>query len=257
MIVNCVTCGAEFEDVYRSWTCPHNAFLANDGNNNFSVHEEAHLNTALSYDADYFLNGKQTGKSLYEDYRWMPELTIPMAQVLVDYCQIGKSDRILDFGCARGYVVRALREIGFIAHGVDVSEWAIRNADDEVKPYVNLTTNSPPLLPKEFDWIIAKDVLEHIPYVGYTITQLMNAAAKGVFAVVPLSPHDNTEYSIEEYERDVTHIQRLTLASWVGMFMRAGWRVESAYRVPGIKDNYFKPGWECGNGFITARRVKE
>ena len=30
------------------------------------------------YDEDYFLRGKQTGKSLYEDYRWLPELTRPM-----------------------------------------------------------------------------------------------------------------------------------------------------------------------------------
>ena len=211
------------------------------------------------YDADYFLRGKESGKSLYTDYRWLPDLTIPMAQAIVDHCGIEKEDRILDFGCARGYVVKALRLLGYSAYGTDVSRWAIDNADEETRPYLNLNTNdSLMLMLKEmkFDWIIAKDVLEHIPYVSYHITKLMSVAAKGVFAVIPLSLHDGSPYVIKEYEQDVTHIQRRTLNTWLEMFLRPSWRVEAAYRVPGIKDNYYKSGWEQGNGFITARRIK-
>lgn len=32
-----------FEDEYRFTFCPHEAFLANDGRNNFAVHHEAYL----------------------------------------------------------------------------------------------------------------------------------------------------------------------------------------------------------------------
>ena len=206
------------------------------------------------YDADYFLRGKQTGKSLYENYRWLPELTIPMAQVIADHCCITRDERVLDFGCARGYVVKAMRSLGYNAYGVDVSQWAVENADEETKPYLSWSTDSP-LKAMGFDWIIAKDVLEHIAYVSYQITKLMSAAGKGVFAVVPLAPFDRSRYVIEEYEADKTHIQRLTLGTWTEMFMRPGWRVEASYRLPGVKDNYYKPGWECGNGFITARRI--
>ena len=235
--------------------CPHDAFPANDGSNNFAVHEEAYLSHLPSvYDEDYFMHGKKTGKSLYDNYRWLPELTIPMCQAIVDYCGIVKRDRVLDFGCARGYVVKALRQLGYDAYGTDVSRWAIDNCDEDARPYLNLNANSdPPLLAMGFDWIIAKDVLEHIPYVGYTITQLMSAASKGVFAVVPLAPFDGSPYVVEEYEGDVTHVQRLTLGSWIDMFVRFGWRVEASYRVPGVKDNYAH--YKNGNGFITARRI--
>ena len=205
------------------------------------------------YDEDYFLRGKQTGKSLYEDYRWLPELTIPMVRAITSHCNITKANRVLDFGCARGYLVKALRELGYNGYGIDVSKWAIENADEETKPYLNLISNNPPLLAMEFDWIIAKDVLEHIPYVSNEINKLMNAAAKGVFAVVPLSMFDNSHYIIEEYEADVTHVQRRTLVTWMSMFIRPGWSVEVAYRIPGIKDNYAQ--YEKGNGFITARRI--
>ena len=49
MIVACQTCGLRFEDYYRSTLCPHDAFAANDGNNVFSIHDDAYLenNTML------------------------------------------------------------------------------------------------------------------------------------------------------------------------------------------------------------------
>ena len=208
---------------------------------------------ARCYDEDYFLRGKQTGKSLYENYRWIPELTIPMAESIVRHLGILKGDCVLDFGCARGYVVKAFRLLGYDAWGVDVSEWAIDNVDPDVKQYCSLLSGS--LTCADIDWVIAKDVLEHVEHVGGAISDIMRTAVKGVLAVVPLSSFDDGRYVVEEYEKDVTHAHRLTLETWENLFMRCGWDVDASYRVVGIKDNYFKPGWEEANGFITARRV--
>lgn len=208
------------------------------------------------YDEDYFLRGKETGKSLYENYRWMPELTIPMCKRIVEHCGINKKDTILDFGCARGYVVKALRGLEYNAYGYDVSRWAVVNADPEIHHYVtcsSMVTFGPSR--GGYDWIIAKDVLEHVEYVNGVISQLLVAARKGVFAVVPLSDHDLGRYVVEDYEKDVTHCQRWSLTSWVRMFLRPGWSVEASYRVPGVKDNYKQ--YLTGNGFITARRIEE
>src|SRR5579862_3672374 len=88
------------------------------------------------YDESYFLRGKESGKSLYENYRWMPDLTIPMVQRIIEHCGIRRGDSILDFGCARGYVVRAFRELGYNAYGYDISRWAIENADLAAYPYL-------------------------------------------------------------------------------------------------------------------------
>ena len=202
------------------------------------------------YDADYFLRGRATGKSLYEDYRWLPDLTLPMVAAMVKYLGIATSDTILDFGCARGYTVRAFREMGYDVYGYDVSRWALENADETVKDYLtNSLTDAP------FDWIIAKDVLEHVPQVADTIAGLMKIAKVGIFAVVPLSMVDGQPYVVSDYEKDVTHVHRLCLSSWAKMFMRPGWEVTGSYRVPGVKDNYAQ--FATGNGFITARCIKE
>lgn len=215
------------------------------------------------YDEEYFLRGRESGKSLYENYRWMPELTIPMVKRIAEHCGIRRvQESVLDFGCARGYIVKAFRKLGYLAFGTDVSDWALMNCDLAVEGMIG-----PPsamlhdgkgsgigsLGKAEYDWIIAKDVLEHVPDVQETIDKLCEHARKGIFAVVPLSWLDGAPYMVDDYEKDVTHIHRLCLASWAKMFMRPGWSVEARYLLPGVKDNYAE--WARGNGFITARRV--
>lgn len=203
-----------------------------------------------AFDEDYFLRGKETGVSLYENYRWMPELTIPMAQTIAAHCGIEKGARVLDYGCARGYLVKALRGLGYDATGMDISQWALANCDPDVKGYVAQYR-----LHTTYSWVIAKDVLEHVPNASLAVSGLLRCATQGVFAVVPLSLHDGAPYVVEEYEHDVTHLHRLTLSTWVEMFLQTGWRVEAAYRVPGVKCNY--KHFLKGNGFITARRIEE
>ena len=223
------------------------------------------------YTEDYFLRGKASGLSLYEDYRWLPDLTLPMVRRIIDHLGIQKEDRILDFGCSRGYVVKAFRHLGYAAHGIDISDWAITNCDPDVKDFVSLARE-----PREdYDWIIAKDVLEHIepnlamvtperPFTtGETINKLCAHARKGIFIVVPLSESDWTRYVVPEYEKDVTHVVRWTLPRWVEECSnycgvdydgsRAKWEIDSRYLIEGIKENYAQ--WEKGNGFITARRI--
>lgn len=207
------------------------------------------------YDESYFLRGRETNKSLYKDYRWMPELTIPMVRAIVVHCGIEEDHSILDFGCARGYVVKALRELDFDAYGVDVSQWAIRNCDPWVVPYVYLYSELKSYA--EFDWIIAKDVLEHVEHVGLVAQSMLERARRGVFVVVPLAEVDNGPYVVRHYEQDITHIHRLTLATWASLFSYPGWTVDARYRVEGVKDNYYKPKWERGNGFLTCRRIVE
>lgn len=212
------------------------------------------------FDADYYENGPATGKSLYVSYRWLPELTIPFARRIADFLGMDEDDTVCDFGCARGYLVKAFKHLGYRAFGFDVSDWAISNADQEISNRVWLIragtsgVNNFEASAKKFDYLIAKDVLEHIPddELDRTITTLMNKARKAVFAVVPLSPKDGEPYVVPEYEADVTHCQRRTLGWWVKALTRQGFCVSACHLVPGIKQNY--EHFHEGNGFIVCRR---
>ena len=50
MIRKCDTCPMYYDDEYRLTYCPHDAFAANDGKNNFAVHEDAYLSAEAPAD---------------------------------------------------------------------------------------------------------------------------------------------------------------------------------------------------------------
>ena len=199
------------------------------------------------FDADYFENGPSTGKSLYENYRWMPELTLPFAAAIAKHIGMEYGDTVLDFGCAKGFLVKALRLLHYDAYGADISEYAVKGRENLQLIEHAADISLPPHVSR-FDFIIAKDTLEHIPQVKQELQALMHKA-RCLFVVVPLG--DGEKYVAADYEKDTTHIIRQPLEWWVNTMENSGWCVrEAVYDLPYIKDRWRHiPG---GNGFITA-----
>ena len=204
------------------------------------------------FDEDYYCNGLATGKSNYLDYRWLPDKTVPMAESIRDYLAMEPGSTVLDFGCSRGYLVKALRMIGMDAYGMDTSKWAITNCDVKVRGYVSNTFNS-----LAYDYVIGKDVAEHIPYVELQriMKFLLSKTNKSLFLVVPLAWNDGGEYSCPRDEKDPSHAIRWTLASWID-FLRDqdnDFVTNGSFFIPGVKDAAIP--WRRSCGFLTCKRI--
>ena len=202
------------------------------------------------FDADYFERGLETGKSCYQVYRWIPELTIPMAMTIIDYLGIKRGQKVLDFGCSKGFLVKALRMLGRDAWGFDVSQYAIENADPTIRDYCKLmgTENG---TPEQFHFCVAKDVLEHIPEAVLAVT-LQEIRATTLFAVIPLG--ENGTYRAPANNIDKSHVVCRPEAWWVDKFEACGWKaVWFTWRVPGIKDSYYD-NFPTAHGFFTLKR---
>lgn len=208
------------------------------------------------YNEDYFEDGIKKGISGYENYRWLPDLTKKMCESIASNLKISKNDKLLDYGCAKGFLVRAFDELGYHnVRGVDISEYAITHCDQTVAKKIDLLNRNWSLsdnVGQDYDFIICKDVLEHVQY--KEIDKLLREfaeTAKKCFIVVPLGK--NKKYIIEEYEKDVTHVIREDLNWWKEKIEKAGFKIELAeYKFPGVKDNW--ESFENGNGFFVASR---
>lgn len=177
----------------------------------------------MAFDEDYFERGIETGVSLYSSYRWLPELTLPMAHEIIMALGLRKTDAIVDFGAAKGFLVKALRLLKHHAWGVDISDYARVAAPDDVKAFLHPSLSEF----KGIDWVISKDVLEHVPYekIDGVLREIAHAARRA-FIIVPLG--DGKRYNAPEYEKDKTHIIREDLMWWSNRFLRAGLHVERA-----------------------------
>jgi len=120
------------------------------------------------YDASYFDGNKQVlrhnaGYSSYE--RWFRnegensqgEHFRDIAKALFDRYQLA-GRKVLEIGCAKGFIVKDLRDFGADAYGIDVSQYAIDNAEDEVKPFLTVAdarTHLANYRTNEFDFVFS------------------------------------------------------------------------------------------------------
>ena len=214
--------------------------------------------TKSKFDEDYFERGRVKGISGYMNYTWMPELTIRMAYYMISKLPIFEDQKVLDFGCAKGFLVRAFRILDIECYGVDISDYAIKHTDTEVKNYCWKTEGCSDeiIFKKEYDWMIAKDVFEHIP--EYELRKLLTGAKqsiKKIFAVIPLGIDDNSDkFIIPDYHNDVTHITIKDIKWWIKLFTSCGWIAEKAEKnFSGVKENWTDI-WPEGNAFFVLSR---
>lgn len=204
------------------------------------------------YDRNYFERGIESGVSCYQNYRWIPELTVPLAMTIIDYLGIARGNTILDFGCAKGFLVKALRLLYRNAYGMDISDYALDNADPEIRPFCQKYHNPASLrIFRPLDYCIAKDVFEHIEIEELQlILRLLKVYT--LFAIIPLGSSEG--FIARNNDLDVTHITCCSHEEWVKIFIENGWKVKNfRFQIPGVKDSYYA-SYPQGHGFFTLVR---
>lgn len=202
------------------------------------------------FNEDYFERGLMLGVSLYERYRWLPERIGRLACAVAALGGITPGERVIDVGCAKGYLVKALRGRGYDAWGCDISPYAIAHVPREAKLFCVLSKPQGPLpFQGKFQLAVCKDVLEHNhPLIIKRLLTSLGMQAKSMVVIIPLG--DRGIYRIPAYQGDVTHRVAEDEKWWVRLFRESGWKTSALhYRVAGIKDNWQK--WSKGNAIFV------
>ena len=199
------------------------------------------------FDRDYFEAGLETGKSCYQNYKWMPEETVSLAMRFIDHFNLSREDLILDYGCSKGYLVKAFRLLHRRAFGFDISEYAISQVPKEVKDFCW----SDDLLIKNFKLCIAKDVFEHVPLLALQDLLVKNLKAEKLFAVIPLG--EKGVYRSRVNNLDPSHIVCYSEMEWMKFFEDTKqWVIDDfSFSFEGLKEHHPKES----HGFFTLRHV--
>jgi cyclopropane fatty-acyl-phospholipid synthase-like methyltransferase len=85
---------------------------------------------AMKFGKEYFDGTREQGYGGFRyDGRWLP-----IAEDIVHHFNLKSGDRVLDIGCAKGFLVKDLIKVcpGLEVFGIDVSEYALLNCESEV-----------------------------------------------------------------------------------------------------------------------------
>jgi SAM-dependent methyltransferase len=201
---------------------------------------------AARFDEAYFERGKAAGVSWYENFRWMPERSYQEAEAFIWMMGVSRNMQIVDFGCAKGFFVRAMEEKGYNAWGIDISRYALESCDTKVagrllRPDENSLT---------YDVGFVKDTLEHVAYEDIDeVLAYMKSICLRWLIIVPLA--ERGMYLCKEYECDATHVIREPVQWWLNKLAQY-WDIPYfSSRVNGLKDKWAEVH-PLGNLFVVT-----
>ena len=125
------------------------------------AHKDESREVARRFGREYFDGTRAQGYGGYRyDGRW-----IPIAQDMVEHFGLRRGDRVLDVGCAKGFLVKDLMGVcpGLEAFGVDVSEYAIAHCEPEVAGRVQTAdARELPFTDRSFQCVISINTIHNL-----------------------------------------------------------------------------------------------
>lgn len=123
---------------------------------------DEHIRISRQYGEVYFDGPREYGYGGYRyDGRWLP-----IAEDIIAHYGLKPGMRILDVGCAKGFLVKDLLKAcpGIEAFGLDVSEYALKHCEPEVIGRLHLgSAESLPFPDNSFDAVVAINTLHNLP----------------------------------------------------------------------------------------------
>jgi SAM-dependent methyltransferase len=127
----------------------------------------------------------------------------------------GEGEYVLDVGCAYGHLVKAFRDQGTYAFGIDISEFAVSRADSEYVTVGDIRDGVPPVpgrrAAKKWDLITSFDVLEHCETreEARDLLALMAGRSRRQYHKV-----NTGEHSYQAFGGDLSHGLAMPLDEW-------------------------------------------
>jgi SAM-dependent methyltransferase len=149
----------------------------------------------------------------------------------------GAGRRVLDVGCAGGYLGALLVNRGYLVTGIDSPGAAAVGFPESVELVeADLDLGLPPLRGR-FDFVICADVLEHLRRPALLLRELHNALADGgrLIASLPNSGHAYFRWNVlrgrfptkDRGLFDRTHLHFYAWRGWVDLLNSAAFRIET------------------------------
>jgi len=187
-------------------------------------------------------------------YQFKPRPYSSHVLLLKEFASRGDGRRVLDVGCAEGYLAEILAARGFSVTGVDVP--GTPHPDSIEFAGADLDSGLPPF-EDAFDFILCADVLEHVRDPLLLLRQCRQRLAAGgaLIASLPNSGHAYFRANVllgrfPQHDRglfDRTHIHFYMWEGWASLLAVAGFRIEGL-RVSGVPAGLALPQWDGSAG---------
>ncbi len=194
---------------------------------------DGHRATAREFGAGFFDGDRLTG---YGGYNYHPRFWTETVKRFRDHYGLAEDAWVLDVGCAKGFMMHDFKLLmpGIDIRGIDISAYAIENAIEDMKPFVQVANaRELPFEDASFDLVIAINTVHNlaIEECKRALGEIERVSRQHAFITVDAWRND------EERERmlawNLTALSYMHVEDWKALFDEAGYRGDYHWFIAG------------------------
>lgn len=171
----------------------------------------------------------------YGGFSYNSRFWTPVIPTLQKHFNLTEGSSLLDVGCAKGFMMYDLTKSihGINVRGIDVSQYAIDNTIEDMKPFVQVADAK--LLPFEdnsFDVVIAINTVHNleIDECGMALAEIQRVSRYGSFITVDAYRNDTEKEIMNAWNLTAKTI--LHVNDWKKLFMDVGYTGDYFWFIP-------------------------
>ena len=184
---------------------------------------EEHRAVARKFDVEFFDGDRLTG---YGGYDYHPRFWTDTVRRIVDYYELPENARVLDVGCAKGFMMYDMSQYrsDLDIRGVDVSSYACEHAKEEMKPFIQTANaNNLPFPDNSFDLVIAINTLHNLPLIDckQALREVMRVTRSHAFVMNDAWRNDDEKKAMLGW--NLTALSYMHVDEWRKLFDEVGY----------------------------------
>lgn len=187
---------------------------------------------ARKFGKEFFDGDRRHG---YGGFAYHPRFWEPVIPTIQEHFQLGKGSSVLDVGCAKGFMLHDMKRLipGITVAGVDISEYAIQNAHEAMKPSLFVANATKlPFEDDSFDCVISITTVHNLD--GDELKQALQEierVARGK-SFITVDAFRNEEEKEKMFQWNLTAKTILHVDEWKELFREVGYTGDYYWFIP-------------------------
>ncbi len=187
---------------------------------------------ARKFGREFFDGERRHG---YGGFKYMPRFWQPVVPTFRDHWGLTDRSSVLDVGCAKGFMLHDLAGLipGITVKGIDVSEYAIENAIEDMRPHVRVAdARQLPFDDKSFDVVVSINTIHNLERedCGQALREIERVSRGKSFVTV--DAYRNEEERQRMYAWNLTAKTILSVDDWIRFFDEVGYTGDYYWFIP-------------------------
>ncbi|MDA8928852.1 class I SAM-dependent methyltransferase [Gammaproteobacteria bacterium] len=187
---------------------------------------------ARKFGKEFFDGDRSHG---YGGFTYNSRFWEPVVPTFKDHWDMQSGNSLLDVGCAKGFMMYDFHRLipGLIVEGIDISDYAIENGMEEMKPYLKVASaDDLPYEDNSFDYTISITTVHNFDTDGVikALKELERVSRKGSFITV--DAYTNNDEKQRMHAWNLTAKTILHVDEWKELFDEAGYSGDYFWFMP-------------------------